>query len=165
MSNDVGAEFAVTKRRVQGDGVDLAVFERGQGPTVLLVHGFPDTHAVWDAVAERLAVRFHVVTYDVRGAGDSSRPSGRDAYRFEHLVADMRAVLDAVSPQAPVHLAGHDWGSIQSWEALYAMPERRLTTTSHATSQASNVGRSTWPVSRRAWATPSCFARVASPSA
>jgi pimeloyl-ACP methyl ester carboxylesterase len=130
VSNDVGAEFAVTKRRVQGDGVDLAVFERGQGPTVLLVHGFPDTHAVWDAVAERLAVRFRVVTYDVRGAGASSRPSGRDAYRFEHLVADMRAVLDAVGPPAPVHLAGHDWGSIQSWEALCAMPERFASYTS-----------------------------------
>lgn len=117
-------------RRVRGDGVDLAVFERGEGPTVLLVHGFPDTHAVWDAVAGRLAARFRVVTYDVRGAGASSRPAGREAYRFEHLVADMRAVLDAVSPHAPVHLAGHDWGSIQSWEAVCAMPERFASYTS-----------------------------------
>jgi len=120
----------VSERRVQGDGVDLAVFERGQGPTVLLVHGYPDTHAVWDAVAERLAKRFHVVAYDVRGAGASSRPRTREAYRFEHLVADMRAVLDAVSPDAPVHLAGHDWGAIQSWEAVCAMPERFSTYTS-----------------------------------
>jgi pimeloyl-ACP methyl ester carboxylesterase len=120
----------VTRRRVRGDGVDLAVFERGEGPTVLLVHGFPDTHAVWDAVAERLAARFHVVAYDVRGAGASSRPAGRDAYRFEHLVADMRAVLDVVSPYAPVHLAGHDWGAIQSWEAVCAMPERFASYTS-----------------------------------
>lgn len=130
VSNNAGIEPAVSTRRVRGDGVDLAVFERGQGPTVLLVHGFPDTHAVWDAVAERLAVRFHVVTYDVRGAGASSRPSSREAYRFEHLVADMRAVLDAVSPHAPVHLAGHDWGAIQSWEAVCAMPDRFASYTS-----------------------------------
>jgi pimeloyl-ACP methyl ester carboxylesterase len=124
MSNEVSS------RRVRGDGVDLAVYERGQGPTLLLVHGYPDTHAVWDAVAGRLAGRFHVVTYDVRGAGASSRPRGREAYRFEYLVADMRAVLDAVSPDAPVHLAGHDWGAIQSWEAVCAMPERFATFTS-----------------------------------
>jgi pimeloyl-ACP methyl ester carboxylesterase len=120
---------AVSKK-VRGDGVELAVHERGRGPTVLLVHGFPDTHAVWDAVAERLAARFHVVAYDVRGAGASSRPREQAAYRFEHLLADLRAVLDAVSPDAPVHLAGHDWGSIQSWEAVCAMPERFASFTS-----------------------------------
>lgn len=130
VSNDAELEPAVTMRRVHGDGVDLAVYERGEGPPVLLVHGFPDTHAVWDAVADRLAVRFRVIAYDVRGAGASSRPRSRDAYRFEHLVADMRAVLDAVSPGAPVHLAGHDWGSIQSWEAVCAMPERFASFTS-----------------------------------
>jgi pimeloyl-ACP methyl ester carboxylesterase len=128
VSNETEEKPAV--RRVRGDGVELAVYERGQGPTILLVHGYPDTHAVWDAVAERLAARFHVVTYDVRGAGASSRPAGPEAYRFEHLVADMRAVLDAVSPGAPVHLAGHDWGSIQSWEAVCAMPERFASYTS-----------------------------------
>jgi pimeloyl-ACP methyl ester carboxylesterase len=130
VSNDADLHAAVSERRVRGDGVDLAVFERGQGPTVLLVHGFPDTHAVWDAVAERLAPRFHVVAYDVRGAGASTRPAGSAAYRFEHLVADMRAVLDAVSPGAPVHLAGHDWGAIQSWEAVCSMPERFASFTS-----------------------------------
>ena len=65
-------------RRVQGDGVELAVFESGPegAPTVVLVHGFPDTQAVWDGVAEILAERFHVVAYDVRGAGDSPGSSG-----------------------------------------------------------------------------------------
>lgn len=112
----------MSTRRVRGDGVELAVHEWGDGPTVLLVHGYPDTHAVWHGVAERLARRFHVVAYDVRGAGASGRPHDRDAYRLEHLVADMEAVLDAVSPGVPVHLAGHDWGSIQSWEAVCTRP-------------------------------------------
>jgi pimeloyl-ACP methyl ester carboxylesterase len=132
VSNDAEDDAAarVSMRRVRGDGVDLAVYERGQGPAVLLVHGYPDTHAVWDAVAERLAVRFRVITYDVRGAGASSRPRRREDYRFEHLVADMAAVLDAVSPGTPVNLAGHDWGAIQSWEAVSAMPERFASFTS-----------------------------------
>lgn len=126
----MGTAGTVRTRRITRDGVELAVYERGQGPVLLLVHGYPDTHAVWDGVAERLAGRFRVVAYDVRGAGASSHPAGRDAYRFAHLVADMRAVLDVVSPRAPVHLAGHDWGAIQSWEAVCAMPERFASFTS-----------------------------------
>ncbi|WP_034521791.1 SDR family oxidoreductase [Actinomadura rifamycini] len=123
---------AVKRRRVRGDGVDLAVHEQGDraNPTVLLVHGYPDTHAVWDEVAERLAARFHVVRYDVRGAGASSRPFGAKHYAFEHLMADMRAVLDAAAPGRAVHLVGHDWGSIQGWEAVCTMPDRFASFTS-----------------------------------
>ncbi|WP_455577980.1 SDR family NAD(P)-dependent oxidoreductase [Actinomadura luteofluorescens] len=120
------------RRRVRGDGVDLAVYEQGDRsrPTVLLVHGYPDTHAVWDEVAARLARRFHVVRYDVRGAGASSRPFGRRRYTFEYLMADMEAVLDATAPERKVHLVGHDWGSIQSWEAVCTMPGRFASFTS-----------------------------------
>ena len=122
----------VTRRRVRGDGVDLAVYEQGDRsrPTVLLVHGYPDTHAVWDEVAARLAERFHVVRYDVRGAGASSRPFGRRRYTFEYLMADMEAVLDATAPERKVHLVGHDWGSIQSWEAVCTTPDRFASFTS-----------------------------------
>lgn len=121
------------KFTVRGDGVDLAVFEDGDpvGETVLLVHGYPDTHTVWDELVERLKDRFHVVTYDVRGAGGSSRPSGRGHYTFEKLMADMAAVLDTVAaPGKKVHLVAHDWGSIQSWEAVCTMPERFASFTS-----------------------------------
>ncbi|MGH3392942.1 MAG: alpha/beta fold hydrolase, partial [Actinomadura sp.] len=129
MSNNA---TGVTVRTVHGDGVELAVQERGdtEHPTVLLVHGYPDTQAVWAPVAARLADRFHVVTYDVRGAGGSSVPSGTEPYRFEHLMNDLRAVLDAVRPGDPVHLVGHDWGSIQSWEAVTTMADRFASFTS-----------------------------------
>lgn len=83
---------------------------------VVLVHGYPDNRSEWREVAEHLADRYRVVAYDVRGAGDSFKPVGRDAYRLERLVADFKAVIDAVSPDRPVHLVGHDWGSVQSWE-------------------------------------------------
>ena len=70
---------APTRRWVTSHDVDLAVDERGpsDAPTVVLVHGYPDTSAVWAPVAERLADRYHVVTYDVRGAGASGAPEGR----------------------------------------------------------------------------------------
>jgi pimeloyl-ACP methyl ester carboxylesterase len=88
-------------------------------PTVVLVHGYPDTQAVWDPVVERLAPRFHVVTYDVRGAGGSSAPRGRAAYHLDRLADDFDAVCRAIAPTRaarPVHLVGHDWGGIQGWE-------------------------------------------------
>ncbi|HVT21186.1 MAG TPA: SDR family oxidoreductase [Mycobacteriales bacterium] len=105
---------------VESGGVKLAVHERGHrdAPTILLVHGYPDTSSTWDGVAEELANRFHVVTYDVRGAGRSDRPRRKSAYKLSLLAADIRAVADAVSPHAPVHLVGHDWGSVQCWEAV-----------------------------------------------
>ncbi|WP_371478324.1 SDR family oxidoreductase [Kitasatospora sp. NBC_00315] len=111
-----------TRRRTvhSADGLPLAVFEQGDpaGSTVLLVHGYPDTHVVWDDIAADLARDHHVVRYDVRGAGASGVPADRDGYRLEHLAADLFAVADAVSPDRPVHLVAHDWGSLQSWEAV-----------------------------------------------
>src|SRR5262245_45927210 len=111
------------QRRVNGAGLSLAVTESGayddpSAPIIVLVHGFPDTSAVWDLVVERLAGKYHVVTYDVRGAGDSDTPLLAEGYRLPLLVDDLRAVVDAVSPDRPVHLVGHDWGSIQAWEAV-----------------------------------------------
>ena len=108
-----------TQQVTTTDGIDLAVEVRGvaDAPTVVLVHGFPDSSRVWDEVAERLASTFHVVTYDVRGAGRSTAPPRRSGYRLERLADDLVAVADAVSPDAPVHVVGHDWGAIQAFEA------------------------------------------------
>ena len=104
------------------DGVQLAVYESGPedptAPVVVAVHGYPDNHTVWDGVVAELSDRYRVVTYDVRGTGESSKPAQRAAYRMPNLVDDLGAVLDAVSPDAPVHLLAHDWGSIQSWAAV-----------------------------------------------
>ncbi|NLU69623.1 SDR family oxidoreductase [Streptomyces sp. HNM0574] len=101
------------------EGVELAVAELGDTtqPTVVLVHGYPDSKEVWSQVARRLADRFHVVLYDVRGCGASTAPKPlRGGFTLEKLTDDFLTVLDAVSPDAPVHLVGHDWGSVQGWE-------------------------------------------------
>ena len=88
-------------------------------PTVVLMHGFPDTSSVWAPVAQRLATGgLHVVAYDVRGAGDSGVPYEQSGYALPELIEDLAAVLTEVSPDSPVHLVGHDWGSIQGWEAV-----------------------------------------------
>lgn len=105
---------------VSADGLRLAVYAHGDpcSPTVVAVHGYPDDHTVWDGVVDELRGRHHVVTYDVRGAGASGTPSGPEGYDLERLAQDLRAVVDAVSPDSPVHLLAHDWGAIQTWHAV-----------------------------------------------
>ncbi|GGZ68950.1 short chain dehydrogenase [Streptomyces subrutilus] len=118
------------ERRVRTGGVELCVVELGETdrPTVVLVHGYPDSKEVWSEVAERLAARFHVVLYDVRGHGRSTAPQPlRGGFTLEKLTDDFLAVADAVSPDRPVHLVGHDWGSVQGWEfATVARTEGRI---------------------------------------
>ncbi|MFF4447338.1 SDR family oxidoreductase [Streptomyces sp. NPDC001502] len=118
------------ERTVSTGGIELCVVELGETdrPTVVLVHGYPDSKEVWSEVAERLATRFHVVLYDVRGHGHSTAPQPlRGGFTLEKLTDDFLAVADAVSPDRPVHLVGHDWGSVQGWEfATVARTEGRI---------------------------------------
>jgi pimeloyl-ACP methyl ester carboxylesterase len=117
---------APTSSSVRSGDVTLAVREHspsGRGrPTVLLVHGYPDRQDTWDTLVEHLPLdRWHVVTYDVRGAGDSDAPARREDYRTDRLVDDLVAVLDAVCAEDErAHLVGHDWGSVQLWDAVAA---------------------------------------------
>lgn len=103
------------------DGVCLAVHRYGEidarRPTILAIHGYPDNHRVWDGVAAQLADRYNFVAYDVRGAGESSKPDDRSGYRFPQLVSDIAAVIDSLGVDE-VHLVAHDWGSIQAWAAV-----------------------------------------------
>ncbi|QDY77777.1 SDR family oxidoreductase [Streptomyces qinzhouensis] len=109
------------ERRIRTGGVELCVAELGDAdrPTVVLVHGYPDSKEVWSEVAGRLAAEhgLHVVLYDVRGHGRSTAPRPlRGGFTLEKLTDDFLAVVDAVSPDRPVHVVGHDWGSVQAWE-------------------------------------------------
>jgi NAD(P)-dependent dehydrogenase (short-subunit alcohol dehydrogenase family)/pimeloyl-ACP methyl ester carboxylesterase len=102
------------------DGVRVAVYEEGnpEGPTVVLVHGWPDSHVVWDGVAPLLAGRFRVIRYDNRGVGKTSVPKPVSAYKMACYADDFAAVIDAVAPGEPIHVLAHDWGSAGMWEYL-----------------------------------------------
>ena len=110
----------IRHRVVTGDGVHLATYRwgRADGPVLLLVHGYPDNHAIWLPLVDALADDFQIIAYDVRGFGASQKPRRLRAYRLERLAKDLEAVIRATSPERPVHLVGHDWGSIQCWEAV-----------------------------------------------
>lgn len=108
------------------DGLNLAYQTWGSSslPPLVLVHGYPDSRLVWHKVAPLLARDFYVIAYDVRGAGDSDAPKWIKSYRLEQLVDDFSRIADAVAPGSRVHLAGHDWGSIQGWEIASALGAR-----------------------------------------
>ena len=120
-----------SRRTVTNGDVALAVFEAGDPdrPPLVLVHGWPDTHLMWTRVARLLADDFRLIAYDTRGQGESDEPEADTAYELTHLAQDFRAVVDAVSPDAPVHVLAHDWGSVEVWEAV--------TTSEHAARVAS----------------------------
>jgi NAD(P)-dependent dehydrogenase (short-subunit alcohol dehydrogenase family)/pimeloyl-ACP methyl ester carboxylesterase len=111
----------ITERFVDSvDGVRIAVYEQGNpdGPTVVMTHGWPDSHVLWDEVVAQLSDRFRIVRFDNRGVGKSSVPERVSAYAIGKLADDFAAVIAAVSPGEPVHVLGHDWGSVSVWEYL-----------------------------------------------
>ena len=114
---------------VTDDGVSLSVRMSGSttSPVIVFVHGFPDDAHVWSMVTAALAGEARLVTYDVRGAGSSGAPADRQAYALDRLAADLRQVIDAVSPDQRVHLVAHDWGSIQAFRALRTTLAGRVT--------------------------------------
>ncbi|HEX4879719.1 MAG TPA: alpha/beta fold hydrolase, partial [Limnobacter sp.] len=109
-----------SRMTVTSGDVELAVTAHGEphNPTIILVHGYPDSSTVWDPVVDILQHHFHVVTYDVRGCGNSTEPAWMWDYSLTKLSEDLQAVMRAVCPTQPVHLLAHDWGSIQSWESV-----------------------------------------------
>lgn len=103
-------------QKVQHEGLHFRVQRRGHGPVALLLHGFPDSLALWDTVAPRLeAAGFHVVAVDQRGCGDSDAPAGKAHYGIDRLVGDVTGLLAALGIHEPVHVMGHDWGAAVAW--------------------------------------------------
>jgi len=102
------------------DGLQLHVATYGDSnlSPLVLVHGYPDNHLVWQPVAELLADRYFVICYDVRGAGQSQSGKRIKDYALAQLARDLKAVVDTIIPDRRFHLAAHDWGSIQSWESV-----------------------------------------------
>lgn len=116
-----------TLSKLQVNGIMLNVMfagERNNGPTVLLVHGFPDDHSVWrHQVPALIEAGYRVVAPDTRGCGDSELLPNVSEYRMEKLVADLVGLLDVLGI-AQVQLVAHDWGAFQAWHFALRHPER-----------------------------------------
>jgi pimeloyl-ACP methyl ester carboxylesterase len=110
--------------RVNVGDVRLNVQVSGSGPPVLLLHGFPDSLALWRDVAPRLVAAGHrTIAPDLRGFGESDAPAGRAHYRMERIVGDLVRLLAALDLREPVHAMGHDWGAAVAWCLALARPD------------------------------------------
>lgn len=89
--------------------------ERPDRETILFVHGYPDEHSTWDRQLESLSEEFNVGAFDLRGAGDSSKPPEQKAYNAREIFKDFEAVIRFLGNGKPIHLVAHDWGALLSW--------------------------------------------------
>ncbi len=120
---DAGAT-ASNRRRVALDGITLNAVDEGEGPTLLLVHGFPDDHRVWSKQTPALvAAGYRVIAPDMRGCGESELAARVSDYRIDRLCADLVGMLDALGPEQ-VHLVGHDLGAVIGWHFAMHDPGR-----------------------------------------
>jgi len=102
-----------TARTVATSGAPIAARTAGSGPPLLLLHGYPQTHAMWHKVAPRLAERFSVVAADLRGYGDSGRPAsgpGHAGYSKRAMAQDLAELMAALGHER-FAVAGHDRGA------------------------------------------------------
>jgi pimeloyl-ACP methyl ester carboxylesterase len=119
-----GQGSAVAHRMVEANGINLHIAEQGEGPLVVLCHGFPESWYSWRHQLTALsAAGFHAVAPDMRGYGRSGRPEAIDQYTLLHLVGDMVGLLDALGAGQAV-IAGHDWGAAVAWHAALLRPDR-----------------------------------------
>jgi pimeloyl-ACP methyl ester carboxylesterase len=114
----------ITHRSIDSNGIRLHIAEQGSGPMVLMCHGFPESWYSWRHQMQALAeAGFHAVAPDMRGYGQSDRPTGIDQYSLFHLVGDMVGVLDALEEERAV-VVGHDWGAPVAWHCALLRPDR-----------------------------------------
>lgn len=107
--------MSMAGQKIRVGEVDLNVLVSGDGPAILLLHGFPDSNALWREVAPALVrAGYRVVAPDQRGFGFSSAPEGVTHYRVEHIVGDAVGLLDGLGIDR-AHVVGHDWGAVIGW--------------------------------------------------
>jgi pimeloyl-ACP methyl ester carboxylesterase len=104
-------------------GLGFNVVDAGEGPAILLLHGFPDSSHLWrNQVDALLGAGYRVVAPDLRGFGESARPEGVDSYGMGKVLDDLRGILSQLGLER-VHVVGHDWGAATAWMFATTRPE------------------------------------------
>jgi pimeloyl-ACP methyl ester carboxylesterase len=115
---------AIDERKIRTNGIDMHIVQQGEGPTVLLCHGFPETSHSWRHQLAALAqAGIRAVAPDMRGYGQTDSPAAVAAFGMQHLVADMVGVLDALDESKAI-IVGSDWGATVAWQAALTRPDR-----------------------------------------
>ena len=115
-------ERKVTHSYATNDGVRIHYARLGEGPLVVMIHGFPDCWLTWRVPMEALAKDHEVVALDQRGYNLSDRPKGVENYDMKLLVADVAAVIRERGRERAI-IVGHDWGGAVAWTFAMTRPE------------------------------------------
>jgi pimeloyl-ACP methyl ester carboxylesterase len=133
----------ITQRRVATNGIELNIAEQGDGPLVIMVHGFPESWYSWRHQIPAIAnAGFHVVAPDMRGYGKSDKPDDISTYNQIEVVNDIVGLIPALGYETAI-VFGHDWGGPTAWGAALHHPD-----------QVTAVGVLSVPFSPRAEAPP-----------
>ncbi|MGH2578355.1 MAG: alpha/beta fold hydrolase, partial [Actinomycetota bacterium] len=117
--------MSIKGQRVEARGLTFNVLVEGEGPDVLLIHGFPDSNSIWrHQIPELVKAGYRVIAPDLRGFGESEMPPKKADYKIDEFVADLMAILDALGVSGKVRLAGHDWGAAVGWQTCMQHPDR-----------------------------------------
>ena len=104
--------------------INMAVHELGEGPPVIMVHGFPELAFSWRHQLPALAAAgYRAIAPDMRGYGATDKPRDVADYTIQHLLGDLEGLMDALSIERAV-FAGHDWGAMLVWQLALLAPER-----------------------------------------
>ena len=113
----------ITHRTIEANGIRIHLAEAGEGPLVVLCHGFPESWYSWRWQLPALAeAGFRAVAPDMRGYGQTDRPDEIEKYTLLHLVGDMMGIVEALGAGSAV-IVGHDWGAPVAWHAALLRPD------------------------------------------
>jgi soluble epoxide hydrolase/lipid-phosphate phosphatase len=117
-------DFMPPVRMIKTNGINMAVYEAGSGPAVVLLHGFPGLAFTWRHQIPALATAgYRVIVPDLRGYGLSDTPKAVEEYDIAHLTGDLVGLLDALDVKKAVFV-GHDWGGLLAWQMPLLHKER-----------------------------------------
>ncbi len=117
--------MAHTFQTIETNGVRIRCAVEGEGPLVVMVHGFPESWYSWrHQIGPIAAAGFTACAIDVRGYGGSDKPHPVEAYDMESVTGDVAGVIRALSPNAPAVIIGHDWGAPIVWHTALLHPDK-----------------------------------------
>jgi epoxide hydrolase 4 len=115
-------ESSVKHDYANSNGVKIHFASLGQGPLVVMIHGFPDFWYTWRDQMQALSANYQVVAIDQRGYNLSDKPKGVENYDMKLLVGDVAAVIKHLGKDKAI-IVGHDWGGIVAWTFAMALPQ------------------------------------------
>ncbi len=106
---------------IHTNGINLHYVTQGEGPLMLMLHGFPEFWYSWRKQIPEFAKDHKVVAIDLRGYNDSDKPDDKEAYVMAEFIADVKGVIEGLGYDRCI-LVGHDWGGAIAWNFAYAYP-------------------------------------------